>query len=267
MGTVFVILIAVLAAAFGVLPLFHYFGRTVKPHTTLIPLEPACLPTVQQQQLQSAIESLKKDGFLPEAFLRLVEERAKNIVDFVVLANRVERTMALITLTTAAPAAGKLPTPGDLEVTFRTSFTEGAVVETNNGRHLGFVPALPNEFRNYLPSVRDTHRLHQLHCFAIEEQNLHIKQGKSFFAEGTAAAHLSGILDEYRTGLIDNGYLRHDVRELTHTIRPTLKGAYLTAWSGMFPVNLVRWIIRTIREREFLSGFLRSPWGVALGRL
>ncbi len=266
MGTVFAILLGGVVAMFGILPLFSLYRQTIKAKPRFVPLDIPHLPAVQSSQIQRVVATLEKDGFTPETYLRLMDGSSTSSKYFIVLTNRADRCVALVTILTKQPTASAVATPGDLEVTFQTRFAGGTVLETHNGRRLDYTPALPNEMRNFLPSVRDLHRLYQLHCFAIEEHGLSLRQGKVIFDEGQATEFLCGMMEESCTIQEEMGYLRQNPRDGHGIYRPTWKGAYLTTWNNVFPVTVGRWIVRAVREREVLDSFQRSSWGVALPR-
>ncbi len=264
MGIAFAILLGVIVAIFGVLPLFRLYGHTIQARPRFVPLDFSHLPEVQSTQIQRVIETLKKETFVPETYLRLMEDSRHPIQYFILLTNRVNRGTALVMITVPPVATTKVPVAGEVEVTFLTRFTDGTVLETHNSRRLAYTPSLPNEIHNFLPSIRDLHRLYQLHCFSIEEHNLHIRAGKVLHDEGMATEFLTTMMEESCTAQEENGYLIRDPRSREPIYHLTRKGAYLTTWSNLFPVTVVRWLVRLIREREILDNFRRSPWGIAL---
>jgi hypothetical protein len=184
---------------------------------------------------------------------------------YIVLANRSNRSTAIVTLTAPVPTVEKPAVAGDIDVTFQTRFSGGTVVETHNSNDLGFAPPVINEVRNYFPSIRDLHRLYQMHCFALE--NLfgnNLREGKVIYAENEATEYLPKMLDDCLMAQVDSGFLRLDQSKLEHVYRPTAKGAFLVTWCNLFPVSAARWLVRAIREREMMADFQRSSWGVAL---
>lgn len=265
MGTLFLILLGVMGVVFLFFPLVVLLRQKIAVHPRFVPLDLTRLPSLQLTALQRTVETLQKDGFVPEAYLKPVESSPKSVVYFVVLANRAVRNSAIITLHAPQSTVQKPAVAGSIDVTFQTRYSGGTVIETHNSSQLDFTPPMPSEVRNFLPSIKDLHRLYQVHTYTLE--NLfgnNLREGKALYEEAEAAEYLPRMVESCLEAQLENGYIRLDTSRLEHTYRPTLKGAYLVTWSNLFPVTVVRWFVRTIREREILSDFQRSSWGVAL---
>jgi hypothetical protein len=220
------------------------------------PLDHPHLPTEVAQRFQTVIDQLRPAGFEPVTGLAHFDNVQEVGLIVLLLADRRAKDVAMAVVsygytseTSPAERKAKPVTTWLLgfSVVIVSYFRYGPRLTTHNSNQ--FVTGTPLHAIHRFPDVKDAGRLYRLHQALAARSGMHDKVFRldEEFHGDAAAAVAAFILEGYADD-VDLGYLYLSAAEKLY--RPTWKGAFLTRWEAMWPMEGIRWAAADRKARR-----------------
>jgi hypothetical protein len=242
---VFALLCAALWVPCVRVPLRFRRNFTIAVNSEIRPLDGSVsLPPPVEELFTRAELRIKSCGFEllgDRAHTGLTDRVADSARMFV---NREKRGIASIAVSYLKNRAGVWQIKQTYTV-FRTDFTNGTTLATTNSPTLQFRPPRPSWQSHRFTKIQDPAVLHQLHEAIIER--FHAGSIKDLLLDsrfrGDWLVFARFQAREEPQHLVDTGYFWLD--ESADVLRPTIKGAFLSAWKQHWPWKQLR-----VRKRD-----------------
>ena len=208
------------------------------------------LPETVANSFKTAAASLEPAGFETAGALHLPGLTGRVSGFALVLTNRRERVMALVsTLTARTPTGRKSFASCEFVTRYRD---DSAVLTTNSDRLRPVGPKRPSHVVAQLPAVRDAARLYRIHRRRLERSK---KDSGTAFPlderyQEDVAAYVAGNLENEMQRQAAAGWLR--LSPDLSAFQPTWKAAILWSWTSLWPAGMLRRTALRRKEREIL---------------
>jgi hypothetical protein len=261
-SVLFIIVLAaiglVIAASFIGGPVLIRFSTRMKARPRLDELEASELSPAVAEFLYATANTLRQDGFVPEAYFAMPDGAKEINTYLIMLTNRSAGDMAMVTAM-LSQMPNNLDQAVNLYVEFSTEYENGTTVDTSN-THQPSVFIRPRwKHKKEIPQIKDVHLLYEIHRYLLSHYESDFSdRRKIVYPEGKVATSLLDGIEQDFERQKQYGLVFRSVEDGEAYYRPTWFGAFWMTWPLLFPVINLRRLARAWRNEALLKSFYKA---------
>lgn len=234
-------------------PLMIWWSQKLEATPQMVPFNPDEYdwPADIDELFSTAIDELGSSGFEVTGGVLLPRAVPNVQTALVLLANRAEKDVVMVTATIATNNFASLR---NLYLEFSTNFQDGFEYNTNNTDQLLAFPPEPHKRTYQFVQVKEPRKLYDVHQAILNANGRHCQQKvlkvDRQFGGDAIADLLDGIREELELAT-KRGYLRRTSDGQYY--RPTVIGAILMTWKELWPWKAIRRMKRDRSAQAILS--------------
>jgi hypothetical protein len=253
---IFTVAIGIAVFLYFIAPLIILFTQRMKADPALLEIDTRTLPAKAWEYLYNNVQAVINVGFKPIAYLAMPSPVTNVRTYLALLVNPDTDDMAMVTTIFADDGFTENST---LYVEYSTKFQSGRMFDTMNSKVLQSFPASALTKRTQTPSVKDPGELFRLHQWVMAQNGANEPKVKYDFNE-PPPAFIKRILNESYEKQVKRGWLTYS--PAAASFRPSFVGAYMMTWGLLWPISMIRTMMRNSEEAKVLQQFRGGGGGV-----